>query len=55
MGNSSRGQGLLKSMSIEPPGGKWGPDRFWVLSRLMAFYQAEYQVSGPDSKRGYCL
>src|SRR4051812_7910843 len=38
-----------------PPGGKWGPDRLWVLSRLMAFYQAEYQVTGPEAFHRYGL
>lgn len=45
--------GLYLAPSKLPPGGRWGPNPYWVLTQLMEAISAEYQVSGPDAFHRY--
>ncbi len=38
-----------------PAGGKWGPNKYWVLQQYMNLTNTEYQITGPDAfnKYGY--
>jgi predicted transcriptional regulator of viral defense system len=32
-----------------PPGGKWGPDRYWVLDQFMKYWDGTYQITGLEA------
>lgn len=38
-----------------PAGGRWGPNKYWVLQKYMDLNKTTYQISGPDAfnKYGY--
>ena len=45
--------GLFLMPSKIPPGGKWGPNPYWVLAHLMNAVDAKYQVTGAAAFHRY--
>ncbi len=38
-----------------PPGGKWNPNEYVIISHLMDYYRASYQIGGPTAFNFYSL
>ena len=49
------GRGVYLVPDRLPPGGKWGPDRLWVLDQYMRVNGASYQITGMEVFNRYGL
>ncbi len=46
-------KGLYLVPTKIPPGGRWGPNPYWVLAQYMGAIDSDYQVTGPAAFHRY--